>query len=198
MPESPMDKAVTIFDRYKRDLLTFTAQLGGKTEQVYLLDELLYDEHDLVDYQKLAWRLRKLPSVLTFYIVMKKNAEAVLADRKDIFDAWYGEVAAQENALNIKTQIALDGPASMKKPLTIDQLKALVQNNHKEEWAQYKDAVKTAQERVDLLHAMYEGLKAAIDMARSEERLVNTLLSQGLEQVRGNPASPYQSQKPRT
>ena len=195
MPESPMDRAVTIFDRHKRELLTFTTQLGGKTEQVYLLDELLYDDHDLVDYQKLAWRLRKLPSVLTFYIVMKKNAEAALVDRKEVFDAWYGEVAATENEENIKTQIAQAGPASMKKPLTIDQLKALVQNKHSEEWRQYKDAVKAAQERVDLLGAMYEGLKAAIDMARSEERLVNTLLSQGLEQVRGNPASRFQPQK---
>jgi hypothetical protein len=190
-----MDRVVTIFDRYKRELLTFTARLGGKDEQIYLLDELLYDEHELVDYQKLAWRLRKLPAVLAFYITMKKNAEAHLGERKEIFDAWYGQVAAEENEANITAQINQAGPASMKKPLTIDQLKALVQNKHKEEWAQYKDAVKAAQERVDLLSAMYEGLKASIDMARSEERLVNTLLSQGLEQVRSNSASPYNAQK---
>lgn len=197
MPESPMDKTITIFDRFKKDMLTFTTQLGGKTEQVYLLDELLYDEHDLVDYQKLAWRLRKLPAVLTFYIVMKKSAENVRDDMKERFEAWYAEAARNENDAELTRIMALPGPASMKKPPTLDQIKGLVQVNQAAVWEGMKKDIRTAQERVDLLSAMYEGLKASIDMARSEEKLVNTLLNQGLEQVSSNSASRFNNHQNR-
>lgn len=193
MPGTPssMDKVVTIFDRFKQDMLTFTTLLGGKEQRVYLLDELLYDEHDLVDYQKLAWRLRKLPAVLTFYIVMKKNAENARDDMKERFDAWYAEAARAENEKEIERINSLPGPASMKKPPTLDQIKGLVQVNQADVWRGMKEDIRTAQERVDLLSAMYEGLKASIDMARSEERLVNTLLGQGLEQVSSKGNSRY-------
>ncbi len=192
MAESPMDRTITIFDRFKTEVLTFTARLGGKDERVYLLDELLYDEHDLVDYQKLAWRLRKLPAVLTFYITMKKNAENVRDDMKERFEAWYAEAARDENEKELTRMLALPGPASLKKPPTLDQIKGLVQVNQALIWKGMKDDIRTAQERVDLLSALYEGLKAAIDLARSEERLVNTLLSQGLEKVESRSDSRFQ------
>lgn len=194
MADSPLDQTITIFDRFKRDILTFTTRLGGKDERVYLLDELLYDDHDLVDYQKLSGRLRKLPAVLTFYITMKKNAERALEDAKEHFDAWYARTAAKENEEELDRLNSKAGPASMKKPPTLDQIKGLVQVNQAADWRSYKDKIREAQERCDLLSAMYEGLKAAIDLVRSETRLLETLLNQGLEQAGGNSASRFQPQ----
>jgi hypothetical protein len=191
VPHSQLDKITSVFDSFKRDVLTFNVRLAGKDAKMYLLDELLYDDYDLIDYQKLGWRLRKLPAVLTFYISMKKAAERTLSDRKEAFDAWYAGVAAEENAKNVETQLAAPGPASMKKPLTGDQIKGLVMTAHSQEWEFQRAAVRSAQEEVDMLSALYEGLKAAIDLVRSEEKLVNTLLNQGLEQVRSNPQSRF-------
>jgi hypothetical protein len=190
-----MDKTITIFDRFKQDVLTFTTRLGGKDERVYLLDELLYDEHDLVDYQKLSWRLRKLPAVLTFYITMKKSAERALDDAKEEFEAWYASAARDANDTEVSRIMGQAGPASMKKPPTLDQIKGLVQVNQAEKWREMKDRVRAAQERHDLLSAMYEGLKAAVDLVRSETKLLETLLNQGLEQAGGNPASRFQPQR---
>ena len=134
--------------------------------------------------------MRKLPAVLTFYITMKKNAQRELSDTKEEFDSWYGRIAAMENDGEVARLTAQPGPASLKKPPTIDQIRGLVERNNPAEWRSRKDKIRNAQENVDMLEALYEGLKSAIDLIRSEEKLFSTAVGSGLEQVRSNPEHP--------
>lgn len=190
-----LDRAITIFDTHAREILSFTANLGGKTERVYLLDELLYDDSDLVDYQKLHQRLRKLPAVLTFFGTMKDRAVAALAEAEDAFKFWYAQAAKAENEKEIARVQKLDVAAGLKKAPTMDQIEGLVRTNCPSEWEMHKTNIKALQERVAILSRTLEGLKASIDLARSEANLVVTLLNQGLEQVKSNGTSPFNPQK---
>lgn len=191
-----LDKAITIFDTHAREILTFTAHLGGKEQTVYLLDELLYDDHDLVDYQKLDQRLRKLPAVLTFFGTLKDRATAALAEAEDDFKLWYSQAAKEQNDKEVQRIQKLDVAAGLKKAPTLDQIEGLVRNNCPSEWRMHKDNIKALQERVSVLARMMEGLKASIDLARSEANLVVTLLNQGLERVNSNTKSPFNPQNP--
>jgi hypothetical protein len=188
-----LDKAITIFDTHAKEILSFTANLGGKTEKVYLLDEILYDDNDLVDYQKLHQRLRKLPAVLTFFGTLKDRASASLEEAEDEFKAWYAQAAKEENEKELLRIQQMEVAAGLKKAPTMDQIEGLVRKNRPSEWEAHKKKIRELQERVSILSRMLEGLKASVDLARSEATLVVTLLNQGLEHVNSNGASPFNS-----
>lgn len=183
MSDSPMERAITIFDRHANDVLSFTGNFGGKDSKVYLLQEMLYSDDGLVDYQKLGQRLRKLPAVLTFWGTLKNNAEAALASAEEDFQLWYAQKAAAANEAEVARIMKQDGPASMKKPPTLEQIRGLVMVQHKTEWEAQQTTLKAAKERVAMLSRMVEGLKASIDLVRAEASLMGALLNQGLERT---------------
>ena len=178
---SDLDNMVTVFDQYGNDFLSFSSNFGGKNEKVYLLREMLYDDHNLLDVEKLGHRLKKLPAVLTFYGTMLKQAEAVLLDLAEDFEHWATSREVAINTVEIQRINKMSVAASLKKAPTAAQLRSLVVSKYPEEWKEKKEKIRSAKDRADMLKQVTEGIKAAVDLARSESYLVTTMLNQGTE-----------------
>ena len=187
-----LDPAITIFDGYKEKVLTFTTNLGGEHQQMYLLREMMYDDHDLVDPHKIGQRLRKLPALLVFFGTMKDNAEKHLAMITEEYEMWYDGASQKANETYIKelSQMKDDQgkliAASLKKALTVDQLKHRVMSSSPNEWRERRAKMIEAQDRVALLGRMLEGLHASIRLVQSESTLIGIMMNKGLEEVSSN------------
>ena len=195
-----LDSAISIFDQYKEEVLTFTVHLGQKDEKLYLLRELMFDDHDLVDYEKLMQRMRKLPAVTSFYATLRHSAKRALALAEEQFDLWYTKTS-RELSSDVQKVMAEDKtmPASMKKALTIDQLRGMVMEKNPTLWREKRALVEAQEDRVALLSTLLDGLDKSSRLLFSESRLLETLLNHGIETVNSSPRASlnrYQDRSP--
>lgn len=173
-------KAISVFEANKEEVLTFPVVMGDKQSKLYVLKELLLDENNLADPDHLADRLQKLPAILVFYGTLYDNSERAFREAEEEFNSWYSLKAEEVNDAHLKAMGESSLPASLKKPLTMDQLKGKVMTTYPELWKEKKEVLRKAEERLSLMRRMVEGLNSAIKLVQSETTLMTTLVNKGL------------------
>lgn len=195
--KSGMDNAMSTFDKFGEEVLFVDADIRGKERRIMLLQELMYDDHDLVDYQKLVSRMHKLPATLMFYAVLKYNAAKKFSEAKENFDIWYaGTAKSVQAAMTTEIDEQKDSAgkkiaASLKKAPTLDQIRGQVMTRYGKDWKEKKAAVDREEERLAVLTALIDGLRESIRLLGSESRLLETLVNRGIEVVTSNPNSRF-------
>ena len=182
-----LDGAISVFETHKEEVLTFPVVIKGKQDEMYVLRELMLDEDTTGDPTKLGERLQKLPALLVFYGNLMDAATRQHEQAKEAFDIWYADEAERVNKKYLEEMEKSSLPASLKKPLTIDQLKGKVMTSNPTTSKESREQLSRAEERLALLRRFVEGLNAAIRLVVSETSLMTALVTKGLVEPVGSP-----------
>ncbi len=192
-----IDRAISIFDQHKREILSFDVLVSGHTSTMYLLREIMFDDHDIVDYEGLIRRMRRLPGLIAFYSTLKKQAERQLQHAQDTFEAWYSklELATNKNMLKeLRDGTDYGGkalPTTLMKAPTVGQVRSRVLADRLDDYRKEMKTVEEAQDRVNILGTLLKSLEKASYLLLSESRMLETLINHGIEHVRSHPRSRY-------
>ena len=189
---------LTVFDTHAKEIMVFSVNVNGSEHKIDMLRELMLSDHDLVDYQKLVDRMRKLPSLVAFHSVLIYHARASQAEAKEEFDIWYATASVEANnkmIQEIRNQVdpitRKPLPASLQKAPTIDQIKGRVMTENPKLWKEKRARLLAEDERVANLSALMDGLEKASRLIFSESRLLETLLNHGIEKINSSPRSKF-------
>ncbi len=175
-----INQVISLFESSKEEVLTFPVHIKSREQELYVLRELMLTEDITGNPEMLAERLQKLPALLVFYGNLLDAAQRQKEVEQEDFDLWYAEVSETVNAEHITELSKTELPASLKKPLTVDQLRGKVMSLHKTVWKEKREKLSRAEERLSLLKRMVEGLNAAIRLVQSETAVMTALVNKGL------------------
>jgi hypothetical protein len=183
-----IDQAISIFDQHAQQIMVMPVVVNGAMSQMDLLKELMFDERDLADYGSLFTRMKKLPSLLTFYGIMKGRAVAAAEHIDDQYKVWLSGVSDKAKAELIKEQ--KDFKASMMKAPTIGDIEGRVVLNNITQWEEWRQKKAAAHDRVVMLSSLVEGLQASVRLVGTESSLLQALINRGIEVI-SQPGSRY-------
>lgn len=184
-----LEGAISVFETHKSEVLTFPVHIKGKQEELYVLRELMLDDETTSNPDLLGARLQRLPALLVFYGNLLDAATRQQEQEQEAFDLWYAEVAEAINQKYLEEMAQSTLPASLKKPLTVEQLKGKVMVSNPTLWKEKREKLGRAQERLSLLKRMVEGLNSAIRLVQSETAIMTALVNKGLAEPVSSGAS---------